>query len=111
MAAGMGHRRWLAHVQCRGRRGEGQSRGFLHGQRIHVGAQRHGFAGLGTLEQTHDAVAADASTDLHAQLAQVFCHQGCSACFLPGQRGMLVDVAPPCREFGRHRRDARIERL
>lgn len=80
-------------------RGVGQTRSFGHGQGIQLGAQADAAAGTraGALaaQQRDDARAADASTDLEAQILEQTGHKGGGPVFLKARLGVAVQGVKP----------------
>jgi len=84
------HRRRVGHVV-----------GLLDGQRVHIGAQRHGRAVGTALDQAGEAGASrQGRRGPQAEFVQALTHEGGGGVLLVGELGMGVQVTAPGDEVG-----------
>jgi hypothetical protein len=92
-------------------RGEGNVHFFRHGQRIHVGAQRHhGFVTGATQHADHTGMG-NVGAHLHSERLQVFGDEGRGAKLAIRELRVLVEVAAPLDHLALQLRRPVVDRL
>jgi hypothetical protein len=82
---------------------------FVHGQRVHVGAEADGARAVADTDGADHAGPGDAGMDLAAEFLQLAGDDVAGAVFLETKLRMGMDIAPPLGHFGMGGGNARLE--